>query len=116
MFVKTWRVDKIVNNKSLKRVRITTQDVFNIMCSVILAFCIYLALLTGVGVPHVGERTIEQSNHATQLMQCSFNYSEFHSALFAIEAAILMFGARLCFAVKDVPDAVNESKYIAAGG
>jgi Na+-transporting NADH:ubiquinone oxidoreductase subunit NqrB len=74
-----------------------------------------LAILTGVGRPQIGEQTIELSNHATQLMECTFDYSEFHSALFAVEAVILLIGARLCFAVKDVPDAVNESKYIAGG-
>jgi hypothetical protein len=41
--------------------------------------------------------------------------SQFQTALFVVEAVALLYGARLCWATKDVPDAINESKMIASG-
>ncbi len=71
--------------------------------------------LTLVGKPFKSSTIKILSNQRTLDIKCAFEYPEFQIALFAVEAAILFAGARLCWAVKDVPDAVNESKYIAIG-
>jgi hypothetical protein len=136
LLIKTWRVNRIINSISLKRVKITASDVFKMMLVVLAFAVIYMSLLTWVGLPHQSALTIEKSNHATRYLRCTFVYSQFHSALFALEAFILLYGAmsvqymtnitfiyliyivtifRLCWKTKNVPDAVNESKFIAFG-
>jgi hypothetical protein len=136
LLIKTWRVNRIINSTSLRRVKITASDVFKMMLVVLAFAVIYMSLLTWVGLPHQSALTIEKSNHATRYLRCTFVYSQFHSALFALEAFILLYGAmsvqymtnitfiyliyivtifRLCWKTKNVPDAVNESKFIAFG-
>ncbi len=75
----------------------------------------YMVALTVIGQPHKSAIVTTVSNETTYDIECSFIYPQFQTALFAVEAAILLAGARLCWAVKDVPDAVNESKFIAIG-
>ena len=75
----------------------------------------YMVALTIVGQPHKSSKITVLSNQRTLDVRCSFVYPEFQIALFVIEAIILCAGAKLCWAVKDAPDAVNESKYIAIG-
>ncbi len=75
----------------------------------------YMIAMTIVGQPHKSAIAVTVSNETTLDLMCSFMYPQFQTTLFAIEAVILLAGARLCWAVKDVPDAVNESKFIAIG-
>jgi hypothetical protein len=113
LFLKTWRVDRLVNSKSLKRVKITTTDVLKMLFVIQLVVVIYLFVLTYVGNPHRSYVSHTSSNQTTHELRCSFEEPAIHTALFAIEAVILIVGAKLCWATKDVPDAVNEAKFIA---
>jgi ABC-type branched-subunit amino acid transport system substrate-binding protein len=94
LLIKTWRVNKIINSTSLRRVKITASDVFKIMLGVLIMSIVYMCLLTWVGQPHQSALVLEESNHATKYLRCTFVYSQFHSALFAFEAFILLYGAR----------------------
>jgi hypothetical protein len=84
------------------------------MSAVIIFFVIYLAIMTGVGKIHKSVRIEDVSNHRDLYESCGFKHPEFHTALFALEAVIMIYGVKLCWATKDVPDAVNESKVIAS--
>lgn len=111
--VKTWRVHKIVNNKSLRRIKITTTQVNLMVLAGVFFLVLYLIILTVVGNPHKSAHSSTVSNQTTREIRCTLSISVVHTILFAIEAVILLAGARICWAVKDVPDAINESKYIA---
>jgi ABC-type branched-subunit amino acid transport system substrate-binding protein len=115
LLVKTWRVHRVVNNKSLKRVKITGNTITGITCTVISCLCFYLIITTVVGKPHLSYLSSEVSNQITRNAICSFTYPEFSTALYAIEALSLMYGARLCYATKNAPDAINEAYFIASG-
>jgi hypothetical protein len=115
LFLKTWRIHKLVNNPTLKRIKITVYDILRMLFVMQLCVIIYLIILTMVGKPHRSDISSTSSNQTTELVRCSFVNPNFHTALFAIEGVIVIIGARLCWAVKDVPDAINEAKYIAMG-
>lgn len=114
LLIKTWRVHRIVNNTTLKRVKITGHDVARIMLFGIMFIVIFLTVLTVVGHPHQSSTSTTTSNQTTREIRCGIVHPQIHTTLFAIEAVVLVIGARLCYAVKDVPDAINESKYIAS--
>ena len=86
-----------------------------IAAGMVLSAIVYLILLTWIGLPRHDAIESTVSNQTTYNIRCAFEYTEFHTALFVVEAVVMLAGARLCWAVKDVPDAVNESKVIAIG-
>ena len=114
LFLKTWRVYNLMC-LSLKRVKITNNDMVKMMGGLVSAGVVYLVLLTVIGRPEASYLTFADANQETHYPKCKFEYVEFHTALFAIEAVVLAYGLKLCYAVKDLPDAVNESQYIAFG-
>jgi hypothetical protein len=115
LFLKCWRIDRLVNSESLKRIRITTLDVLKILFGILTVVVIYLIILTLVGQPHQSSLTSTSSNQTTEKYHCAFEHAELHTALFAMEAAVLAYGVKVCWATKNVPDAVNEAKYVAFG-
>jgi hypothetical protein len=115
LLLKTWRVNKIVNTKTLKRVTIS-QKSLNIMMGVFLSvFGSYLAVMQGIGGQHHLYISTTVSNQETAYSHCGLRITHMATALYVAEAVMLVYGVRLCWATKDVPDVVNESKYIAAG-
>ena len=115
LLLKMWRIHRVVNNKTLKRVKISGQYVAGLTVGAVLSVCAYLAVATGVGRPHRSFVSSTVSNQTTHEYQCAMDYAQFQTALFVLEAVALLYGARLCWATKDVPDAINESKFIASG-
>eukprot|EP01035_Chromulina_nebulosa_P031508 gene31508-42008_t len=89
LFIKTYRVHVVLNSKNFQRVVFTGGKALRYMTVAFILFIVLLVILTVVGRPH----------------------KSFISS--TTKAVIILVGARLCLAVKDVPDAVNESKYIA---
>jgi gamma-aminobutyric acid type B receptor len=65
LFIKTWRINAIINGAGLKRVRITSKDVLRLMLVVILFFSVYMALLTGIGKPQYSTIAVTVSNQTT---------------------------------------------------
>ena len=111
--VKTWRVHRLVNTTSFKKVRITAGDItlLNSIC-IFLLVCYLIAVSLG-GKPMVYMHSQIEHYQATKRFDCYAENPQFFTALYILEAVILLIGARLCLATKDVPDAINESKYIA---
>jgi len=113
LFIKTYRVHIVLNSKNFKRVVFTGSKAMKYMSAALLVFIILLIILTAVGRPHRSYNSSTTSNQTTKTVRCAFHRPQIHTALFILEAVIIFVGARLCLAVKDVPDAVNESKFIA---
>jgi hypothetical protein len=115
LLLKSWRIDRLVNSKALKRVRITTWDVLKTFFGMLAVIIVYLVVLTFAGVPHQSSIKSTSSNQVTEKYRCTFEHVQYHTALFAAEFIVLIYGMKLCWATKDVPDSVNESKYVAFG-
>lgn len=111
--VKTYRVHRIINNTSLKRVKFTPKDTLMMVGTVVFAVTVYLAIETGVGWPHMSFISTTLSNQTTNKLECAFRYAQFNTTLYVLEGVALLLVARLCWAIKDAPDSVNESKFIA---
>ena len=114
LFVKTWRVDRIVNNKTMKRVTILESYVLKLVGGIVAFTTVYLIILSTVGQPHKVEILEYAHNHLDIRLKCGFSHSIIHTILFVLEALLVIYGMNLCWATKDVPDAINESKQIAA--
>jgi hypothetical protein len=114
LLVKTWRIYRLLQ-AGLKKVKITQEYVLGIVCAGTACLCVYLALLTTVGRPHLSEICSLESHVQTCLQFCSFDHTEFHTVLFALEACLLLYGAYLCYGTKGAPDSINEAKFIALG-
>ena len=114
LLTKTWRVNKVLNSQSMRRVKISNNFVLAIMLAASTVLGIYLAIATSVGQPRVVFTEVVKNNQATVSMTCGLKYPQFETVLFVIEAVLLVWGARLCYATQNVPDAINESKFIAA--
>lgn len=114
MLLKQWRVHMIVNS-AYRKVKITTSYIVKLTFGLIFAVIIYLAIYAGVGNPHASYKVyvIDKLQEGWHPM-CVDTYNPFATTIYAIEAALLIYGARLCWVTKDVPDALNDSKPIAA--
>ncbi len=114
MLLKQWRVHMIVNS-AFRKVKITTSYIVRLACVLVFAVIVYLAIYAGAGDPHESHKVyiidkLQEGWHPI----CVDTYPEFATTIYAIEAALLIYGARLCWVTKDVPDALNDSKPIAA--
>ena len=113
LIIKMWRVDKIINTRSLKRVKITNKDVTIIGLVAILLLCIYLACMSGAAGINIDLNITTVKNVDTYEYKCHEEIPEMEDALYGFEAFIMLVGLRLCNATKDAPSAVNESRPIA---
>jgi len=112
--LKMWRVDKIVNIRSIKRVKITDRDMMLYGFGLFLAVVVLLIIVSVHGKPHV-ELSVETfANVDTYINECRQDVPEVEQAMYAIEAVFLLWGIRLCNATKDAPSSVNESVVISA--
>lgn len=115
LFSKTWRVHRILNGGAFKRVKVTEAHTLTQIGVCIAMVIVYLAVMTAIAHPRQVYVDSVAHNLVTRQYACSLQFSGMHTALFVVEGACLLFGARLCWATKDVPDAVNEAFNIAAG-
>ena len=114
LILKTWRVHKVVNS-GMKKVRIT-QEMLNLMMATLLfAFCCLLVVHTVVANPHRGHEDREGNTEISRLIKCTVDEPGLSDLLFAVEGAMLLYAAKLCWASKNVPQAVNDSSYVAVG-
>ena len=108
-----WRVDKIINSKSLKRVQITNTDIARLGCAAAALLIVYMLVLTVAGKPYTTLVINTVRNQDTYIYACEQQVPEIQIALFAVEAFFVAWGIRLCNATKNAPSAVNESSFIA---
>jgi gamma-aminobutyric acid type B receptor len=115
IFLKTYRLHKIVNNKTLKRVVFTNTKITLYMLAGLGVQLVYLAITTGVAEPRLVMSTSHVSNQEIYTQNCGFKaggFAHMNTALYALEALFLIWGMNVTWAVRDVPDAVNETAYI----
>jgi hypothetical protein len=112
LFGKSYRVHRIVNTKGLRHVTFTAFEAFRILLGIVAAAIIYLIIASIVGDPDMHYLRSFKANQETHWKYCSMDYSQFQTALFALEFIFLITGFRICWEIRNVPDLVNESKQI----
>jgi hypothetical protein len=93
--------------------KITTMDILKMFGVIMLGVVILLLLLTFIGQPHLGYISNTSSNQTTRYPYCAYEHGEFQIAFYVIELLLLCYGVSLCWKIKDIPDAINESQAIA---
>jgi hypothetical protein len=112
LFVKSYRVHRIVNTKGLRHVTFSAFDAFKLLVAVTCVAIVYLIVASSVGKPGMRYLRSVQANQETHWKYCSMEYPQFQTALFAMEFIFLTTGFRVCWEIRNVPDIVNESKQI----
>ncbi len=113
LFLKTYRIHRLLNNKGFKRVRFSNFQLMVLMLLLCSGVGIYLIALTVVGEPHMSVKSRTSHNQEYVEYNCTMHNPKFLIALYVLEAIFLLVGATLTWAVRDVVDSVNESKSIA---
>ena len=113
LILRIWRLKKLMTS-GVRRVIVTLGRVQQMLAAGLALLCAYLLIDTFVGQPHKSYE-VEKVNAATinHLIRCENRKPIITYVLYCIEAIVLIIGARICWNTKDVPDAVNDSKYIA---
>jgi hypothetical protein len=112
LFVKSYRVHRIVNTKGLRHVTFSAFDAFKLLVAIVSVSVVYLIVASSVGVPGMRYLRSFKANQETHWKYCGMEYAQFQTALFAVEFVFLMTGFRVCWEIRNVPDIVNESKQI----
>eukprot|EP01041_Mallomonas_annulata_P001195 gene1195-2323_t len=112
LVMKIWRVDAVVNS-GFRKVKITARQVELMLLGCLGLFCAYLTADTLYSQPHMSYDESFNGHTNIRLMKCTNTNQTMTVVLYVIEAALLVAGARLCWSTKDVPDAINDSRYIA---
>lgn len=111
--VKTWRVHMIVNNTTMKRVKISNDKVVRIVFAIVFMFSIYLIIYSAAGRPDKIDY-IQDLGKLQDLYTpvCVATYDQFATTLYVLEGFLLIAGGRYCWLTRDVPDSINDSKSI----
>eukprot|EP01041_Mallomonas_annulata_P002384 gene2384-4628_t len=114
LFVKSWRVNALLNSTKIRKIKITTNNVLIKVGLSTTLMALYLMFITVFGgVRKVLTSTLAQ-NQITIRSHCTYKHAEMEMALYAMEGVVLGLGARLCWALKTLPSSFNESKHIAS--
>jgi len=112
LLIKTWRLGKVMNS-GMRRVKVTVTDIQRMFATGFFVFCVILLLDTLIGKPHRAYDSQIQGTYDIHLMKCKNKNPTTTTVLFAIEGCLMAVAGKFCWSTKDVPDAVNDSKYIA---
>jgi len=111
---KTWVVNKPVNS-GLKRVKVSKKDTVINLCAVLGILIIFLTVITAMGKPHLTYEYTYEGDVPYRSQYCSNVTALYSELLLVIEALTVLLGVRLAWAIRNVPDALNESRSIFAG-
>eukprot|EP01036_Dinobryon_divergens_P035877 gene35877-46574_t len=112
LIMKIWRVDAVVNS-GFRKVKVTARQVEYMLLFCLFVFSLYLLADTLYSQPHLSYEETFDGHTLIRLMKCTNKSQSMTVALYVFEGTALVAGARLCWSTKDVPDAVNDSRYIA---
>ena len=84
LFLKMWLVDKIINTRSLKRVKITNHDIFVMGLIATLCICVFLGILSGVSKSFISVEVSTERNTDIYSYGCSEQVPEMEDALYGI--------------------------------
>ena len=112
LLIKTWRLGKVMNS-GMRRVKVTVTDIQRMFAIGFFVFCLILLVDTFMGKPRRAYDSYFDGHHDVHLIKCKNENPSTTTVLFVIEGCLMAVAARLCWSTKDVPSAVNDSKYIA---
>jgi hypothetical protein len=116
MVMKTWRLHMLVNRNGFKKVKITTMQIVSMTSALCSLMVLYLAIFSAVGRPHLDYIKVALiTGNVLYKPYCNFEKSEFEYVVYSFEGLAIVIASHLCYATKDIPDAVNESKFISTG-
>jgi 7 transmembrane sweet-taste receptor of 3 GCPR len=115
LLAKIWRLQKVFNNKSLKRLRLSWRLVITSTVGIIVAFAGYLAVAMVVGEPHKAFVTVEENNQVTNTLNCSYNIPGFQISLYTLELLGIAYSMVLINKIKDIPDPLDEVRFYITG-
>jgi hypothetical protein len=115
LIAKTWRVQQVLLS-GLKRVSVQEKVVVRMVLLALVVLIAYLLFVVFYGNPHTGS-SVEEMGRLQSVVHkyCKFTHSETTIPLYCLEVLALIYGYYLCWATKDVPDGVNDSRSIAIG-
>ena len=94
----------------------TAAHVLSFTAAWYLAWILYLGFYSAFALPIILDNvSVSITGQSTSSLSCSTDYPVLNVILYGFEGAFLIGSAILCYATKDVPDAINESKVIALG-
>ena len=111
---KTWVVNKLVNS-GLKRVKVSKKDTVINLFAVLGILVVFLAIITALGKPYQKYEYTYDGDVPYRSEQCVNSVSIYSQMLLVVEVLTVLVGGRLAWAIRNVPDAVNESKFIFSG-
>ena len=120
LFAKTWRLNKLFNNKKLRKMRISTNFVIHIVAliSTVTALLLMLSVILGavdstLSLQPIGH-VIERSNSYDLWVKCDTLKGEapFY-VLLGYEAILLIIAAMLSFLTRNLKVSFGESKWVA---
>ena len=106
-----WRLTYLSNYKGLTRSKVTPRFVIQAHCWIMALVVVYLIIAAGLGQPHQSWTTSEVANQVTSISVCTLTHSEYEIALFALEAAVVIYANKVAQGVKAVPDPAQEKAY-----
>jgi hypothetical protein len=115
LFVKSYRVHCIVNTRKLVRVTFSAYHAFRLLVVIVTCIIAYLAVMQSIGKPHMRYLESVVENQQTNTAYCALEFSQFQTALYAVELVLMVVSFRVCWEIRNVPDVVNESKQISTG-
>jgi ABC-type branched-subunit amino acid transport system substrate-binding protein len=115
LYVKSYRVHRIVNTRTIRKVTFSAVDALKMLAGFVFGTFVYLSISIVFGEPHVHISRTTLANQETVIEYCSMLNPQYQTALFAMEAAFLLVAFRVCWEIRNVPDIVNESKQISTG-
>ena len=117
LLAKTWRIHRVMNS-GVKKVKITLSDILQMIGAMVLVVVLQLVVLTTIGDPHVELVTVADNQEKfVKERKCAFDESSeniISSVLYATEGALLLFGAWLAYASKNIPAGVGEFSKISS--
>ena len=114
-FAKTLRIFIIIKS-GLRRIKVTAAQVLSFTGFWYASLIIYLIFNTVFAPSQVLDSiSVAINGQATRSLSCTTDKPALQTVLYSWEGAFLGGSALLCYATKDVPDAINEAKVIALG-
>ena len=106
-----WRLTYLSSYKGLTRSKVTPKFVLQAHFACMAVVVVYLAIAAGAGQPHHSWTTSAVANQVTSISVCTLTHGQFETALFAVEAAVVLYANRVAQGVKSVPDPAQEKAY-----
>jgi hypothetical protein len=107
MILKSYRIHRIINNTTLKRVRFTAEDVLKrllLAVAMLLAFLVIFTVMGRVGVSYQG---VHDNLYQKQFPYCSFN-EDFKIFTEVIELMMIATAMYYSYQVRNAPSSMND--------